>query len=64
MVSGAGKVSGRGVLDEVGKARSQKDYKPPPGDFLGKGKPGRELLKGMIYFTSLEGLQPISCFVF
>lgn len=64
VVSGARRVSGRVVQDEVGRGQSPKDYKPRPGDFLRKGKPHcKGLLKRMIYFSSLEGLWPISCFI-
>ena len=64
IVSVAGRVRGRVIQDEVGRGQITEEYKPLPGNFLRKGKPpGDELLKGMIYFASSEGLWPISCFI-
>lgn len=46
------------------EARSQRGYKPLPGNFLRKGNPpGEELLKMMISFAFSEGLWTISCFI-
>lgn len=33
IVSGAGRGWGREVQDEVGRGQTQRDYKPPLGDF-------------------------------
>lgn len=64
-VSVAGRVREREWYGMVqAEAQMTEEYKPLPGNFLRKGKPpGDELLKGMIYSASSEGLWPLFCFI-